>query len=159
MTEPPEKIKSDCEGNRDKCTSERCPIFGTLRKPSRDGKRRVRGCGDPVARGLRSKRKGQAKQALAARGIGVPRSALSPGHEEFFGGAVRVEIKAGKQVGPIATRYQAAKAQSDAARSVGDHRPFVFVAMPDGTKDGLVIFPMSATLDTAVALLHNLDVI
>jgi len=64
-------------------------------------------------------------------------------HEENWGGAFRTEIKAGLQVGPIATRFQAAKAQSDAAKALGDIRPFIMVAMPDGTTDGIVLMSLS----------------
>jgi len=55
---------------------------------------------------------------------------------------VRCEIKSGLQVGPIATRFQAAKAQSDAAKALGDIRPFVMVAMPDGTAKGIVLIDL-----------------
>jgi hypothetical protein len=63
-------------------------------------------------------------------------------HEENWGGAFRTEIKAGLQVGPIATRFYAAKAQSDAAKALGDIRPFVMVAMPDGTTRGIVLMDL-----------------
>lgn len=43
--------KGECQGNRDKCNIPECPKFGLLNRPSRDGKRRVRGCNDPTARG------------------------------------------------------------------------------------------------------------
>jgi hypothetical protein len=64
-------------------------------------------------------------------------------HEENWGGAFRTEIKAGAQIGPIATRFHAAKAQSDAAKALGDIRPFVMVAMPDGTTEGIVLMTLS----------------
>jgi len=63
-------------------------------------------------------------------------------HEESWSGLVRTEIKAGIQVGPIATRFYAAKAQSDAAKALGDIRPFVMVAMPDGTTKGIVLMDL-----------------
>jgi len=63
-------------------------------------------------------------------------------HEENWGGLVRTEIKAGKQVGPIHTRFQDAKAQSDAAKALGDVRPFVMVAMPEGTSKGIVLMDL-----------------
>jgi hypothetical protein len=64
-------------------------------------------------------------------------------HEEHFGGRLRVEMKAGKQVGPIATRFDDARAQSEAARPIGDHRRFMMVAMPDGINDGIVLMRLS----------------
>jgi len=50
-----------------------------------------------------------------------------------------VEVKAGAQIGPIATRFAAARAQSEASKALGDIRPFLMVAMPDGTSDGIVL--------------------
>lgn len=158
MTDPPEKIKADCEGNRDKCTVADCPLFGTLRRASRDGQRRVRGCGDPVARGGRNRRLGLTKQAKAARAVGIPRSSISPGHEEYLPGRLRVEVKAGAQVGPIWTRYRAARAQSEAQRPIGDHRPFAMLAMPTGTSSGLLICDLDHIVEVAAAVLGNFDV-
>lgn len=147
--------KIECEGNRDRCTGDACPIFGTaMVKTFRDGKRRVRGCDDPTARGARNKRKGGSKQAAAVRALGIPRSNLSPGHEEFLGGAVRVEVKAGRQVGPIETRYSDYEAQSEAARPVGDHRPFCAIAMPDGWSDGIVLVRLSNVHEFAAAIVE-----
>jgi hypothetical protein len=68
-------------------------------------------------------------------------------HEELWGGALRVEMKAGAQIEPIATRFRAALAQSEAARAVGDIRPFVLVAMPDGESDGLAVMRLSVLSD------------
>lgn len=146
--------KGFCEGNQDRCSGDTCPVFGTLLRASRDGKRRVRGCDDPVARGRRNKRKGGRKQAAAVRALGIPRSNLSPGHEELLGGTVLTEVKAGKQVGPIETRYLAYEAQAEAARSVGDHRPFCAVAMPDGWSDGIVMVRLSNIHEFAAAIVE-----
>jgi hypothetical protein len=68
-------------------------------------------------------------------------------HEENWGGYFRTEIKAGAQVGPIATRFQLAKAQSDAAKALGDIRPFIMVAMPDGTTKGIVLMDLDEFSD------------
>jgi hypothetical protein len=54
----------------------------------------------------------------------------------------RVEVKAGAQVSPIATRFHQAKAQSDEAKALGDIRPFAMIAMPDGTSDGIVLMTL-----------------
>jgi hypothetical protein len=56
------------------------------------------------------------------------------------------------QVGPIATRFQTAKAQSDAAKALGDIRPFIMVAMPDGTTDGIVLMSLSEFSELAAML-------
>lgn len=52
---------------------------------------------------------------------------------------MRMEAKAGKQVGPIWTRFQQARAQSEQARPVGDTRPFVMAAHPDGTSEFVLL--------------------
>ncbi len=155
----PFDAKGECEGNREKCSLEDCPKFGTLpRRPSRDGKRRVRTCGDPVARGKRNKKSGARKQSAAATKIGIPRSSLRPGHEEFLPGALRIEVKSGAQVGPIWTRFLNAEAQSEAQRSVGDHRPFAFIAAPAGTKRQLLVCDLDRIVEVCTAILENWEV-
>jgi hypothetical protein len=67
---------------------------------------------------------------------------------------VRVEIKAGKQVSPIWTRFMMAEAQSDAARAIADNRPFVMVAMPDDIRDGLVLCRLSQVQAVAAAVIE-----
>jgi len=42
-------------------------------------------------------------------------------------------------VQPIATRYVAARNQSDSHRAIGDLRPFVMVAVPDGSDELLIV--------------------
>ena len=60
------------------------------------------------------------------------------GNEETWKSPVRVECKAGAQVRPVETKFVLAEKQSEASRAVGDVRPFVFVAVPDGWgKDGI----------------------
>lgn len=138
--------KGECQGNQDRCNTEGCPKFGTLGRAGRDGKRRIRGCGDPAARGKRNRAKGDSKARKARKRLGI--GGANTRHEELWGGALRVEIKAGAQIEPIATRFRAAEAQSNAAKSLGDIRPFVFVAMPDEWgSEGLVIMRLSEFAD------------
>ena len=100
-------------------------------------------------RGRINKQKGHRKQSLA-------RKALEDlfGAEALFHGRkaneeawthlpVRVEVKAGAQVKPIETRFLAAEKQSAAAKATGDPRPFVYIAMPDGTSDGFFLCRLS----------------
>ena len=87
----------------------------------------------------------------------MPRSSLSPGHEEFIGGGVRTEVKAGAQVGPILTRYLAMEAQSEAHRPFGDHRPFVGIAMPEGVSWGLVLIRTDRLAEAVAALAEQLE--
>lgn len=133
--------KGECEGNQDKCSLEGCPKFGTLGRAGKDGKRRIKGCNDPVARGKRNRTKGDSKARRARKKLGLGGHLTR--HEENWGGAFRCEIKAGAQVGPIWTRFRDAKAQSDTAKSLGDNRPFVMVAMPDGTTEGVVLMTLT----------------
>lgn len=93
-------------------------------------------------RGARNKAKGRRKQAAVAKNVGqisgtpVGKYASQTGNEENWRGPLRVEVKAGAQVKPIATKYRSAREQSDAAHATGDPRPFCFAAVPDGWPNG-----------------------
>lgn len=137
-----EERKGECQGDADRCSlKDKCPIFGLLGKPGRDGKRRVRGCGDPRARGKRNRAKGDSKARRARQKLGI--TGANTRHEEHWGGHLRMEVKAGAQVQPIATRFHQAERQSAQAKAIGDIRPFVMVAMPDDTQDGIVLMRLS----------------
>jgi hypothetical protein len=97
--------------------------------------------------GRRSRRGGLAKQRAAARALGVPSAKFhgQNGNEESWRYAVRIEVKSGAQVGPIATRYLLAEKQSEQNRAVGDGRAFMMIAMPrDWASEGLAIIRLSA---------------
>lgn len=147
------KPKGDCE-----CGVPACTLFGTLGRPDRTGKRHVRGCaknGCRVCMGRSNKRKGQRKQSKATTALGIPRSSISPGHEEFLGGTVRVEVKAGGRIAnPVWTRFRDCEAQSEHHRPFGDHRPFVACFMPDGQSDGLVVLRLSQVHEFAAAIVE-----
>jgi hypothetical protein len=133
--------KGECGGVREKCSLADCPKFGTLGREDRNGRRRVKGCGDPAARGKRNRTKGDSKARRARRVLGI--SGANSRHEEHWGGGlVRVEVKAGAQVSPIATRFDAARSQSEAQRPLGDVRPFAMIAMPDGRTNGIVLMAL-----------------
>lgn len=101
-------------------------------------------------RGRLNKQKGHRKQSLARKALEelFASEALFHGRkaneEAWTHLPVRVEVKAGKQVGPIETRFLAAEKQATTAKATGDSRPFVYVAMPDGMTDGLFICRLSA---------------
>ena len=81
--------KGECQGNQEKCNLENCPKFGTLGVAGRDGKRRVKGCSDPAARGKRSRRKGLNKQRTARKRLGVaPSHKFGDGNEERWNDAL-----------------------------------------------------------------------
>lgn len=144
LTMPSDERKGDCQGNRDKCNLPDCPKFGLLGRAGKDGKRRVKGCNDPVARGKRNRSKGDSKARIARRKLGLSATGKAgTRHEEHWGGMFRVEVKAGAQVYPIATRFGNARAQSDEAKAMGDIRPFAMIAMPDGSSDGIVLMTLS----------------
>lgn len=132
--------KGYCEGNPNRCTLEKstmCPLFGLFGRPGNDGKRRVKGCGDPAARGKRNRAKGDSKARKARKLMRL--AGPNTRHEEHLRGPVLTESKAGAQVGPIWTRYRDARAQAEASRAIGDSRPFVFLAHPDGTSEFLIV--------------------
>lgn len=145
--------KGYCQGNIDRCSSQSCPLFGTLGRPDKKGVRRVKGCGDPVARGKRNRRKGDSKARRARKKLGLGGHLTR--HEENWGGAFRVEIKAGAQIKAIATKFNAAKAQSDAAKALGDIRPFAMVAMPDGSSEGIVLMTLSEFSELVILLVDK----
>lgn len=136
--------KGYCEGNQEKCNTTGCPKFGTLGREARDGKRRIKGCGDNVARGKRSRTKGDSKARRARKKLGLSATGnAGTRHEEHWGGMFRVEVKAGAQISPIATRFNQARLQSEASKSLGDIRPFAMIAMPDGSSDGIVLMTLN----------------
>jgi hypothetical protein len=126
LNEIEQKRKGDCACG--------CGLFGTLRARPLD---HVRGCPCPKCRGKRNRDKGDSKARKARKTLGLV--GANTRHEEHWGGALRVEVKAGAQVGPIATRFLACEAQSGEARALGDNRPFAMVAMPDDWKSGLIV--------------------
>lgn len=130
-----------------------CGVYGTLKKPWRDQTRCVaRLCRCFRCRGRNNRAKGDAKARKARKALGAI-GAMSR-HEEHWGGALRIEAKAGAQVGPILTRYLAAKNQSEAARPLGDTRPFVMAAMPD-RGPGLLVVEIDELAQIVAALLEN----
>lgn len=143
------------------CGRDDCDAYGTLRtRQWSDGSRCVRrGCPCNRCKGARNKRIGQRGQAKAATAIGIARSPLRPGHEELYGGLVRVEIKAGAQAGPVWTRFAAAEAQSESQRPTGDTRVFVAMFEPKGTSDGLVVFRRSQLNEVVAALAEQLGLV
>lgn len=133
--------KGECQGDVDRCSlKDKCPAFGLLGKPGRDGKRRVKGCGDPRARGKRNRAKGDSKARRARKMLGIP--GANTRHEELWGGPARVEVKSGSFATPIQTKYLAARSQSEAHRAIGDIRPFMLIVMPDGSSDGLAVLSL-----------------
>jgi len=125
-------LSKEAQLSRSPGGNRRCPTTGVYK-----GKCTCRPC-----MGRRNRRKGQVKQRAVRKVLNLKAEKWSgrTGNEETWNASnLRFEVKSGKQVQPVATRYVAARNQSDAARSMGDHRPFVFVAAPDGSSPLVVV--------------------
>jgi hypothetical protein len=111
--------------------------------------------------GARNQRKGKVKQRAGRKVLEAvsetPASRFvgALGNEETWRLPVRVECKAGAQVKTMFTKYLAAEAQAEASRASGDARPFVMVAMPPGTTDGLVVVRLSELARVIEALIDG----
>lgn len=108
-----------------------------------------RSCDCFSCRGTRNRRKGQVKQRQARRNLekafGKPAgpTVTSTTHEETWRLPVRAEVKAGGQAKTVDTFYRNTKSQADLSKAIGDLRPFMAVAQPDGTLDGLAVIRLS----------------
>lgn len=109
----------------------------------------VRECTCYSCRGRRSKAKGKTKQRQARRQLEtVFQTVAGPtvgitANEETWRLPVRSEVKAGGQAKTVDTFYRNTKNQSDVAKAIGDVRPFMAVAMVDGSTDGLAVIRLS----------------
>jgi hypothetical protein len=142
--------KGSCEGNADKCGRNDCPLFGTLLKPNKDGKRRIRGCGDPVARGKRARTKGKRAQRKVANKLGIP-TGIDGGNEETWRSSLRIEVKQGKQVQAAVTAFRRTRDQSELARPIGDNRPFMGVVVHENLE--VCLIALDDIEDVAAAIL------
>lgn len=145
------KPKGDCE-----CGVDGCELYGTLGKPDKQGRRHVRGCkefGCRVCLGRYSRTKGDRRATRARKALAIP--GANSRHEELWGGALRVESKAGAQVKPAVTAFVKAQTQSEASRPVGDSRPFAAVLAADGSSDAVFACRLSDVFEVAAAVLEN----
>lgn len=111
-----------------------CGLFGTLGRPDRTGARHVRGCACRVCMGRRNRRNGMVKQRKATKLLGLSHGQWAGAHEEALAGPLRTEVKATlRHAKPVQTAYELMRAQSEAARSFGDNRPFIASAAPPGS--------------------------
>lgn len=152
--------KGECQGNREKCGANGCPLFGTLGRPSRDGLRRIRGCNDPTARGKRSRTKGLSKQRTARKRLGVaPSNKFGDANEENWQDTLFAnEVKSGKQTGTVVTAWDRIDAQVRSNESdYGSRRkPTRAILMPDDWgKEGLVIIKLSTWQELVAPAMHE----
>jgi hypothetical protein len=142
------KDKQYCGGDQSRCNAKDCPLYGTLGTPARDGTRRIKGCGDPVARGKRNRRSGLSKQRDARKRLGVaPSHKFGDANEENWqDGIFANEVKSGKQVQPAVTLWN--KIHEQVVRNQSDfgslRKPTRAILMPEGWgKEGLVVIQLS----------------
>ena len=101
---------------------------------------------------------GRTKQELARKLLKVPDNVTGkiPADEEDWNSSVLFEVKSGKQVDPIATRFYNAESQSQEFQDVWkEKKPFSMIAMPNGTGDGLLICRLSELQNVVAGLLAN----
>lgn len=125
----------------------KCPDTGRLKAD----------CDCPRCKGWRNAKKGRRGQAKARRALDLKpeRFAGRLGNEESWNASnLRVEVKSGAQVNPIARLYVEARNQSDAKRPIGDNRPFTYVAVPDGSSP-LVVFRADDLREAVYALVEE----
>lgn len=119
-----------------------CPCgCGAYGIPTKNGhpKRCPDAC--PSCRGRRNRARGKRAERDMRKRVGatVATNMHAAIGEEAWGGPIRWEAKAGKQVDPIATRFLLAERQSEQNRRIGDTRPSGMLARPDGMPGGLVL--------------------
>ena len=101
---------------------------------------------------------GRTKQELARKLLRVPdnKSGRIPADEEDWNSNVLFEVKSGKQVDPIATRFYNAESQSqEFVDTLGKKKPFSMVAMPTGTGDGIFMCRLSSLQKVVEGLQKN----
>ena len=101
---------------------------------------------------------GRNKQELARKLLKVPDNVTGkiPADEEDWYSHVLCEVKSGKQIDPIATRFYNAESQSqEFVDSLGKKKPFSMVAMPTGTGDGIFMCRLSSLEKVVEALQEN----
>jgi len=107
----------------------------------------------------RNQAKGRRKQNLAKKKLGIEanRYGSRDAHEENWMTGLRVEVKSGKQVNPLATVFYKSKQQSDAShKAIGTgSKPFIQVSMPDNSTKGIVSFEIDEVENVAVEILKN----
>lgn len=115
----------------------------------------LRKCSCPSCRGRKNRKKGQAGQREARKALGLAQEQWRgrEANEETWTAALRVEVKAGgRMANPVGLRYDQMKAQSEAAKAIGDARPFVAAVKPDGWAD-VVVMVKGSDLPAVVAAL------
>jgi hypothetical protein len=119
-------------------------------KANRDGRRRIRGCGDPVARGAANRRGGLKKQRQARKALGIPATFGAANEERWDDQLFANEVKSGAQIRPAFTAWMRIEAQviANEPDHGGLRKPTRAVLMPDGFGgDGIVMVRLSTWQD------------
>ena len=110
-------------------------------------------------RGRRSRNKGMRKQNEARKQLRIPNARFrsNMGNEENWRGNLRFEVKAGKPIQTMWTKFLKMEEQSD--NNLPDYgankKPFVGVLKPDGTSDGLIMFRISDLENVVTGFVMN----
>tara|TARA_Y100000401_G_C8288787_1_gene207505 strand:+ start:153 stop:671 length:519 start_codon:yes stop_codon:yes gene_type:complete len=107
----------------------------------------------------RNRSKGRRKQNLVKKKLKIQDNRFhgADAHEENWLSGLRFEVKAGKQVEPLNKLFNKAKLQSDTNhKAIGSlSKPFVYVAMPDGTENGIMAFQLDDAENVCYEILKN----
>lgn len=128
---PDRIVESNQKSNQGDCGCG-CGKYGTLKKPNRKGVACVaRKCKCRSCINKQNPKRGDAKARKGRKILGL--GGANTRHEEHWGGPSRSEFKSGKSTGAntVALHYEKCRAQSEAARPMGDTRPFVAGFCPD----------------------------
>jgi len=110
-------------------------------------------CKSCIGRRSRGKGKRAERSFRKGRGLKISPAAAAVG-EEAFGDTIRWEIKAGaRMANPVGMRYLKCEEQAEAAKAIGDVRPFAAVFKPDGYGDELIVVRRSKFTEVAKAWL------
>lgn len=130
-----------------------CGLFG---RPVKQRNDHVRGCPCIPCRNGRNSKGGKARHRRFAKDAGISQGYRGSSDEERWRDHFRWEIKSGKQVDPIVTRYELARAQSELTRPVGDPRPFAMGVSPtQASRPSLVLIDAEVWSGLIVPLLEE----
>lgn len=112
-------------------------MFG---KPVKRRQDHIRGCPCRPCLNGRNSSVGKQRHRQFARKTGIVTAKFSTSEEEAWRDWARWEIKTGKQVDPVVTKFELARAQSEESRAIGDVRPFFMGVVPSqGARPSLVL--------------------
>lgn len=152
------KIRKGQENNMPSSLSEKNSQRNAIGLCERTNKKK-NVCKCPKCVGRRNKNKGRRKQNTVKKALKIPdnKYMAQNGHEENWQVSFRVEVKSGKQIQPLVNAFNKGKEQSDVAhKAIGTgSKPFIHIAMPDGTNNGIVSFNLDDLENVCYEVLQN----